>query len=412
MHLANRIYTRIMPQIHYFNPGHETAILLGKSNYTPPTNVRIMHHDLAGLPLWYAEAEDYVYVPEASLLSSYREELPLRLPTARPIDRDLLRKQAGELPELMASPWGLSLPALHLFEQLQKEIHAPITVPKWKEDFVYLTGRKSAAYCLDRLRTLLPNQPIPATPRFCNHIEEIKAYLQHNEAPFVIKTPYSSSGRGVQWIHSHTLSEMDQKWILGALTKQGTVSIEQGLCNQQDFAMEFYSDGEGMVQYQGLSIFQTEKGSAYSGNRLQRQEKMEDILTQWVSKEKLQKVKEAVTQVLKESYGSLYSGYMGVDMLIYQTADQQYAIHPCVEINMRYTMGMVALQLFRRLLAPNATGSYHIVYHKQKGDAYKQHLLLQQTQPLQITADGRIEKGYLSLCPITPATHYRAYILV
>ena len=51
-----------MSRIHYFNPGHETAVLLGTQNYTAPTNVRKMQKDLALLPVWYAEEDDFVYL--------------------------------------------------------------------------------------------------------------------------------------------------------------------------------------------------------------------------------------------------------------------------------------------------------------------------------------------------------------
>ena len=54
-----------MSRIHYFNPGHETAVLLGKQNYTAPTNVRKMQKDLALLPVWYAEEDDFVYLEDS-----------------------------------------------------------------------------------------------------------------------------------------------------------------------------------------------------------------------------------------------------------------------------------------------------------------------------------------------------------
>ena len=47
-------------RIHYFNPGHETAVLLGTPNYTPPRNIRIMTKDLSFLPAWYAQPGDLV----------------------------------------------------------------------------------------------------------------------------------------------------------------------------------------------------------------------------------------------------------------------------------------------------------------------------------------------------------------
>ena len=88
-------------------------------------------------------------------------------------------------------------------------------------------------------------------------------------------------------------------------------------------------------------------------------------------------------------------------MIVYKTKDGSYALHPCIEINMRYTMGMVALRLSQRYLAPHAIGDFHITYDSFMKGAY----------PLTIE-NGKIREGYLSLCPVTKETKYRAYILV
>lgn len=75
---------------------------------------------------------------------------------------------------------------------------------------------------------------------------------------------YSSSGRGLLWLPERKLTTKDRTWIEGALNKQGCVSIECALDKYQDFAMEFYSDGNGNIRYEGLSVFGAEKKGAYS----------------------------------------------------------------------------------------------------------------------------------------------------
>ena len=57
-----------------------------------------------------------------------------------------------------------------------------------------------------------------------------------------------------------------------------------------------------------------------------------------------------VADVLRGYIGGRYTGVMGVDMMLVRTADG-WALHPCVELNLRRTMGMVALGL-RRVLPP------------------------------------------------------------
>ena len=108
----------------------------------------------------------------------------------------------------------------------------------------------------------------------------MEKYLILQNAPFILKTPYSSSGRGLLWLPERKLTTKDRTWIEGALNKQGCVSIECALDKYQDFAMEFYSDGNGNIRYEGLPVFGAEKKGAYSGNVLGEQTYLESFFVE------------------------------------------------------------------------------------------------------------------------------------
>lgn len=401
-----------MPRIHYFNPGHETAVLLGTLNYTAPMNVRKMQKDLALLPVWYAEKDDLVYLEDSMVPSSYFSYLPLEIqPAPTPVTMAALAKNASSLPPLEATPWGLSPHSLHLFEQLRDKTKARLSVPTWKEDYFRLTGRQTAAECLKKLQALLPGLPIPTAPCFCTDIREVERQMLSYEAPLLLKTPYSSSGRGLLWLEKQMLDTKARNWIAGAFNKQGAISVESGLDKVQDFAMEFYSDGQGNVRYEGLSVFNTEERGSYTGNILEEQSTMLARITRFTGEEIYSRIREAVRIVLQEVYGSIYAGYIGVDMLVYKQRDGSFAIHPCVEINMRYTMGMVALRLYRNYVAPGASGDYRVSYEKEAGEALDKHRFMTEAYPLRIE-NGKIRGGYLSLCPVSEETRYRAYLFI
>lgn len=401
----------MISQIHFFNPGHETEVLLGTENYTPPINVQRMIRELSCLPVWYADSNDYVYVDEITS-PRFFSLLPKEFrPFATLVSSKELKDLSLSFTELRATPWGLSPRSLHLFESLKKEFNLNLSIPAWKEEYFRLTGRQTAAVCLDLIRQQLPDLPIPASPKFCTKIHEIEKYLILQNAPFVVKTPYSSSGRGLLWLPERKLTSKERAWIEGAIKKQGTVSIECGLNKVQDIAMEFFSDGEGNVTYKGLSVFGTEKKGAYSGNVLGSQEYLAQPILHWIGEDVLLQIQNAVTNALKSVYGNEYRGYLGVDMIVYKTKDGSYALHPCIEVNMRYTMGMLAICLSQRYLAPQAIGDFHITYTSKAGEAYERHCFMKKAYPLTIQ-NGKIREGYLSLCPVTKETKYRAYILV
>ena len=400
-----------MPKLHYFNPGHESAVLMGTRNYTPPLNVQRMIRELSFLPVWYADAEDYVFTDEITsprFLSFLPKELrPFATPVTRKGLFDLNKKGL----ELTAIPWGISMQSIDLFERLKKEISLELSIPAWKEEYYALTGRQTAAICLDKIRELLPETEIPVSAKFCTKISEIEKYLLLQRAPFILKTPYSSSGRGIHWLPERKLTPKDRTWIEGAFKKQGTVSIECALNKHQDFAMEFYSDGRGEVRYEGLSVFGTQEKGAYSGNVLGSQDYLNSFFRENVGEDLFLKIKEAVRSSLQSVYGNVYTGYLGVDMLTYRQPDGRLGIHPCIEINMRYTMGLVAKRISEKYLHPNAIGDMAIGYESKPGEAYECHRFMKKAYPLEII-DGKIREGYLSLCPVTKDTHYRAFILV
>jgi len=63
---------------------------------------------------------------------------------------------------------------------------------------------------------------------------------------------------------------------------------------------------------------------------------------------------------------------MGVDMMICRTG-KGFRLHPCVEINMRMNMGLVARRFFDRFVHADSEGIYRIGYFKREGEALKFH---------------------------------------
>ncbi len=398
-----------LSKIHFFNPGHETAVLVNSSNYTAPANVRVMMKDLSLLPAWYAEAGDLVITdhPEAN---KYLKTLPEEIaPDIVTISLHVFPKDDKPVCSCLAEPWGISRHSLEVFRKLKRDWEVDIHIPEWKAEYYEMTGRYTGNKVLANLcRNPGEIEPI-LTPCLCKDLLVVKQYMDQLEPPFVIKTPFSSSGRGILWLYSEELSVKDIAWIEGAIRKQGTVTIEKGLEKVVDFAMEFYSDGAGNIIYKGLSLFSTGERGAYSGNILMDQSRLWEYLDRYISKDKLNKVVEALTTQLRSFYGFSYTGYLGVDMMIYE--NEGYHLHPCVEINMRYTMGLVAIKVFDKVVDQDSEGVYQVEYFKEKSEANNFNYKMRNEYPLKMEG-GKMVSGYLSLCPVDEKTHYIAYILI
>lgn len=135
----------------------------------------------------------------------------------------------------------------------------------------------------------------------------------------------------------------------------------------KDFGMEFFADGTGRVDYLGLSLFHTE-GGAYAGNLLATEDDKLSIMERYISIDRLGKVASKISKCLSVRLRNLYKGPLGVDMMVVASADGNapFLLHPCVEINLRRTMGHVALALSPSPFEPQQSmcisydGHYHL----------------------------------------------------
>ena len=128
----------------------------------------------------------------------------------------------------------------------------------------------------------------------------------------------------------------------------------------KDFGMEFYSDGEGNVTYLGLSLFHTSNG-AYTGNIIATEQAKRETLSRYIPTPLLGETQQRICQILGETFKGKYQGPFGIDMMVVKSQisnlksplgsaaslveEISNQLHPCVEINLRRTMGHVALAL-------------------------------------------------------------------
>ena len=168
----------------------------------------------------------------------------------------------------------------------------------------------------------------------------------------MLKSPWSSSGRGVFPIKG-TLDPVAEARVQKILQQQGGIEVQSLHEVLGNFAFEYHALPDGTVEYDGLSLFHAAPGGAYLGNLVAHPQKMERELCRWmaphavewgISEENLPQLLHQLRSILAELLAkwldARYIGPLGVDLLITSTG-----IHPCVEINLRRTMGHVAVTL-------------------------------------------------------------------
>lgn len=392
-------------KIKYFNPGHETAVNNASPYYTPPANIAAMQEELSFLPAWYADREDKVLVDSKDeVYYSYLTEKFSTL--AQPVSQNELTLYR----DANLSLWGVSPQAIRYFEELNKELEINLDIPQWSEEYKYLNSRLAARDCLSELINSIPLLSQAIIPQFYTNLDDINRAVNTSAYQLLAKAPYSSSGRGLLWLPATGLTRTENQILHGILKKQGSVSIERVLDKQMDFAMEFMADGKGNIGFAGYSLFYTNVKGGYEANYIGSQESIIEQLSEKISLDLLDSVKGKLINILSKKLTALYNGCIGVDMLIY-LEDNEYKLHPCVEINMRYNMGFLSCRLYENYIATQSCGKFYIDFNPKAEEMYNNHLLMEEKHPIRIE-NGRIISGYLSLCPINRSNRYRAYVLV
>ena len=109
--------------------------------------------------------------------------------------------------------------------------------------------------------------------------------------------------------------------------------------------------------------------------------------------------------------GTGYRGPLGVDMMLCRVEGRDgLCVHPCVEVNLRRTMGRVAADL-ARFLAPGAKARFAIDYCAAEGGLQAAHSRALRESPFRMSGE-RWVAGYFPLSPVAFRTHYRAALWV
>ncbi|MDR0981812.1 MAG: hypothetical protein LBM07_01035 [Culturomica sp.] len=382
-------------QIFYFNPDNEMAIANGSSHYMPPANIRKMAEDLAFLPAYFTGDGDGVIVT-----NDFPAEFAEKQRELFGISPELCT--FNKLPpnsDYRLEAWGVSPRLDSLFGQ-----------SLWKEEFRDLVSRKTAKTCLERLVEIFPELETKIIPDIVYSIEELECILIKSEQGVVVKSPWSSSGKGQLRLTNSYISSKEQEWLQGVLNKQGYFMVEPLLDKILDFAMQFRCESRSVVSYKGYSSYITDSSGKYKGNYVCSQAAFENKITAYISAGFLEEIRHALVDILSELFTS-YKGYLGVDMMIYRDLQGKYRLQPCVEINVRYNMGLLSSAIYNRLVAPTSSGFFSIDFHSQRGEALKIHNNKLNAHPLEMK-NGRIVSGYTNLTPVNETTSFVVSICI
>jgi hypothetical protein len=387
-----------------FNPFAEGYIARGKA-YTPAKHQAMLAEDLANLPQFLCGPDDIVLLaqrPSAGFLNSLKQAgFPLpefvelgegRIDLA---DR-LCQRKLGSL-----RPWAWGPDSVKLFEPLfaRSGSEARTANQYFNKDIARLYSKAWSAGFLRRVlarfrgghkASLLGGEAqtrlgaAAAEPWLCSEQEAgmavdslddalgaVAAIRSRGYHRVVVKAAYGLAGQNAIRLWEPEMLPAQRQWLAHALRDGQQLVVEPWLERELDFSIQLemgprglelcgytglINDGKGQFLANWAEADYTRRLPARVATLFQAQADIPRCL---------QRLYGEVSALLEAELQSVgFVGPVSIDALVYRTPRGDYRLKPVVEINPRYTMGRLTVELMKHT-CPGSCGLFRLVTRVQ-----------------------------------------------
>lgn len=362
-----------MKNIFIYNLDHDFALGDNSSNFTPQKSILRMRNLYTCFPALYANEGDYILYLDSETNNIINKDTDFQKGTS--IFYPLIQAKhlsiitLSELKHLNIEninirPWGWDrslisklyksdidyskLPAYNIIDQLREASSRENSIRVYTELIATLKNPSNNPY----YHLFQEFDGIIGTSN-CN---EVIDFYKKNKNIYV-KSPWSSSGRGL--IYTDELNETQvAQWCQGIIRKQGSVIIEKAYQRAIDFSSEWVLRN-GDIEFIGFGIFKVSSRGKYKANIVGESSRLKSTIISKIcdlTNLEFSQVASVLDFVITQQRTALLRHYkhisisgleqpLGIDMF----ATTSGSIHPCVEVNLRNTMGHVALEVNRQI---------------------------------------------------------------
>lgn len=367
-----------------FNPGCEIEVAAGKAVYSLPKYPAMLERDLSTLPMCLARKGDCVLI-------SHTQDSGFLDFWSKKIQCEFVEKGSAKLSSRQFGfyrPWGISPRILREGEKFRfSDNYNCSPVSRWNDDHKKLFSRvtsseffREMAADVDYNHDLFPLES--QLPVIANSIDEASEFLNNQHDGAVFKAIFGSSGRGVRILRNSLMTPNLDNWLRSMIVAHGAVECERLFDKKADFSMH-YDIENGEAKFRGVSTFSTSDTGAYVGSRVGRLDCVPGFDADVTAR-----LRDLHVKVLNHSiFARCYCGPLGIDCMVYRDGGAD-RINPCIEINCRYSMGRLAMQIADLV---DCAEAYFYVFPKNAAPAV--------CCGVPEFSNGRLVGGFLPLTP-------------
>ncbi|HWC59801.1 MAG TPA: DUF455 family protein [Verrucomicrobiae bacterium] len=372
------------PSVFVFNPFAEGYIANGK-RFTPVKHQTLLARDLANLPQFLCRADDIVLVPKrpaTEFLSSIKQA-GFALPEFVELKNGCVDEASAVQERKLGSlrPWAWGPDSAELLEPLFANVTGE-TRSKDERFNERVARLYSKAWSAQFLKKVLANPKVQevGSGLLCaenevgvtaNTIEEalaaVAAIREREHHRVVAKQALGLAGQSAIRLWEPELLRSQKQWLARALQHGQQVVIEPWLEREVDFSVQLEMGARELkvCGYTGLlndakGQFQANWAEANFAKRVPS-----GVTTLFKSlpdiSGRLHRIYAEIISMLEAELRLVnFVGPIGIDAFIYKTVGGERQIKPIVEINPRYTMGRLTVELMKQV-APGCSGVFRLV---------------------------------------------------
>lgn len=387
------------PTVFWFNPLAEGRIAQGNS-FSPVKHQAALVRDLENLPQFLCRRDDLVVVdqrPAVDFLSGLKQagfELPefFELKGAPVVPAAQLgpRKLGG------LRPWAWGPDSVELLAPLFENLTGDRTSPEscFNPGIARLYSKGWSAGLLRRLlrergQVEVPELPLPATAGvsaaeneswLCSDeevgivvenlpaaLETIASLRRLGHAKLVVKETIGLAGHNAIRLWEPELLETQRRWLIHNFEHGRQLVIEPWLERELDFSVHWEMSDTGL-KFRGYVGLLNDRKGQYQGNWVAPncdRRPPAGILSLFRAQldlpHRLPQLYTAIAALLEPELRTAgYRGPIGMDAFVYRTSTGAVRLKPIVEINPRYTMGRLTLELMKQI-CPGSCALFRLV---------------------------------------------------
>lgn len=367
------------PVVYVFNPFAEGRIALGKS-FTPTKHQADLALDLANLPQFLCRQDDIVLVPRRPAVEflSQAKEAGFPLPEFVEIQGGEIAESSGLSTRKLSDfrPWAWGPDSVDMFWPLFSNLSEPrrtegqrynlaigeLYSKAWSVGFLtrFLEGRRPEPWLCTLAELGI------AVSTMSDALRVIKQIRSLGHSKLVAKQAHGLAGHNALRLWEAEVSLSQQRWMERSLEAGRQLVIEPWLEREVDFSIQLEMSAESLTVcgYTGLlndhrGQFQANWAEANYARSWPRRA-LKPVLEAYGCVEGLRYVFDELFAALAAAFQKVgYQGPVGIDAFVYRSSQGELRIKPMVEINPRYTMGRVTLELMKRVL-PGRCGVFRL----------------------------------------------------